>query len=101
MLRVIKIRFNTEKLKDTTLPPWRVIIDGQQRLAQKIYINAPAETSVDEIAPGVYKWHITINDASIIWNKDGTECTVVKPYIGGGCCSLSDHELTSLEERSW
>lgn len=74
-IMTIKIRFNTDKFKDDSLPPWRVIYNGKQRLAEQIIISTPAFTSVDEIAPGVLKWHITC-EGTAIWDGVGV-CTVL------------------------
>lgn len=54
----IKIRFNTEKLTDPNCPPWRVIINGVERLAEEVRMEVPSFTSEDEIAPGLIKWHV-------------------------------------------
>lgn len=72
----IKIRFNTDKDKlNPELPPWRVVLDGVEHLAEKVIIQAPAWTSVDEIAPGKIKWHITCS-GSVTWDEAKKECTI-------------------------
>ena len=73
----IKIRFNTEKQKtDLGLPAWRVLVDGQERLAHQIEILAKSWTSEDEIAPGVTKWHIC-TEGQVEWNAETGLCRIL------------------------
>jgi hypothetical protein len=73
----IQIRFNTERLKETgkSLPEWRVLEDGKERLARRIEIRVPAWTTEDEIAPGVIKWHITC-EGRTNWDDRKQECVI-------------------------
>ncbi len=72
----IMIRFNTEKDKtDSSLPPWRVIIDGKEHLAQKVTIKTTSWTTHDEVEPGKWKWHITC-EGSAQWNHSTGECLI-------------------------
>jgi hypothetical protein len=71
----IQLRFNTDKLRDDSLLPWRVIVDGKQQLAEEVHLCVEAHTSVDEIAPGVLKWHVTCEGVAV-W--DGAVCKVVQ-----------------------
>jgi hypothetical protein len=55
-----KIRFNTERGKtDQDIPAWRVLINGIEHEARDVKIEVPCITSKDEIAPGLWKWHIS------------------------------------------
>lgn len=72
----IMIRFNTDKEKtDATLPPWRVIIDGVEHLAESVSIETRSWTTLDEIAPGKMKWHITC-DGTPRWDEDKKACVI-------------------------
>lgn len=72
----MQIRFNTEKDKrDQSLPPWRVLIQGQEYLAEKVVINTQAWTTSDEIAPGVLKWHISC-DGEPKWGEGFKTCVI-------------------------
>jgi hypothetical protein len=68
---LIKIRFNTDTIKDpgSKLPFWRVIYEGQEHLAWNIKISAPSWTTCDDIGEGVQKWHITTN-GRIAWDSE-------------------------------
>lgn len=62
----IYIRFNNRNDNDNLLP-WRVlteqgrtdgVLELTQEFASEVRFNAPVVTSEDQIAPGVFKWHI-------------------------------------------
>lgn len=73
---LIKIRFNTEKEKiNNELPPWRVLIDGKEHLAHEVKLYVDSWTSIDEIAPGKIKWHISY-EGKPTWNKTKTVCEI-------------------------
>ncbi len=73
----IKIRFNTEKEKSNpNLPAWRVIINGVEHLAENIQLKAECWTSMDEISPGKFKWHISCKGIPQ-WDKDKKICTIL------------------------
>lgn len=73
---LIKIRYNTEKDKvDKSLPAWRVIVNGQERLAEHVTIETKSWTSVDQISPGIIKWHITC-EGQVEWDLEGRMCTI-------------------------
>ncbi len=56
----IQIRFNTDKEKlDANLLPWRVILNGEERLAEAVEINVPSYTTQDTLSDGKIKWHVT------------------------------------------
>lgn len=72
----IKIRFNTDKDKvDASMPAWRVLVDGQEHLANKVNIQTDSWTTYDEVRPGFFKWHITCA-GEIFWDEDQKECTI-------------------------
>jgi hypothetical protein len=66
----IKVRFNTDQLKDPAAPPWRVIVDRQERLARHIEAHGvDSWTTADEIEPGVLKFHVNY-EGNVSW-QDG------------------------------
>jgi hypothetical protein len=72
----IQIRYNTEKDKrDHSLPAWRVLVDGKEFLAESISIKTDSWTSMDEIAPGVIKWHIT-TEGICSWDTEKKKCEI-------------------------
>jgi len=72
----IKIRFNTDKDKvNAALRPWRVIIDGEEHLAENVTMTAGSWTTYDEIKPGLWKWHITCR-GHVEWDHEGKNCVV-------------------------
>ena len=72
----IKIRFNTDKDKiDASLPPWRVLIGGAEHLAEKVEIQTSSWTTLDEISPGKWKWHITCAGIAK-WDAAKKICTI-------------------------
>jgi hypothetical protein len=76
----IILRYNTDKDKvDASLPPWRVIIDGVERLAASVTIETGVWTSRDEIAPGVIKWHIRCEGTA---NWYGRDCVITPLLVG-------------------
>jgi adenylylsulfate kinase len=77
----IKIRFNTEKEKtDPGLPPWRVLIDGTEYLAENLEINTPVFTTEDNLQNGQKKWHISCHGIPI-WH--GKNCRIEAPILNG------------------
>ncbi len=54
--RLIKVRFNT---KHTGTYKWRVLIDGDERLAKSVRILVPCESSEDLLPSGEIKHHLT------------------------------------------
>jgi hypothetical protein len=67
----LKIRFNTE---NTGTLFWRVIIDGEEILADHINIEVPSYTSQDTLPDGRVKWHISADYNELVW--EGTKLTV-------------------------
>lgn len=56
-----QIRFNTDTLKEhgEHLPVWRVLENGQERLAREVVIHVRSWTSTDLLETGIIKHHIT------------------------------------------
>ncbi len=74
----IKIRYNTDKEKiDSSLRPWRVIVDGTEYLADNVVIKTKSWTTLDEVSPGKFKWHMSAV-GHIIWNASQTECEITE-----------------------
>ncbi len=74
---LIKIRFNTDKDKlDANLPPWRVLINGVEHFAEKVTIKTASWTTLDEIEPNKFKWHITC-EGQAIWDSKISEYTII------------------------
>lgn len=72
----ILIRFNTDKDKiDSSLKPWRVIIDGKEFFADKVTIKTEVQTSKDELASGLVKWHISCSGQAN-WDETHQNCTI-------------------------
>ena len=73
----IKIRYNTDKDKvDSSLPAWRVLVNGVEHFAENVSIETKAWTTQDEISPGLLKWHITC-EGQIKWDTARRLCTVI------------------------
>lgn len=73
----IHIRFNNRNDNDNPLP-WRVLtksgeIDGviqfTQEFASEVRFFAPVVTSEDQVAAGVFKWHIR-SQGFVFWEGD-------------------------------
>ncbi len=63
----IKIRFNTECTDN--LLYWRVLIDGVEHLAEKVFINVPVYTSGDFLPEkNQTKHHISSESDNLVWN---------------------------------
>jgi hypothetical protein len=65
----ILVRFNTKHELDAGHRKWRVVIDGQEHLADHVKINIPCETIMEEVEShekhhflchGVVKWDGTV-----------------------------------------
>lgn len=54
----VLLRFNTKFEEDPLKRTWRVLVNGVETLAEKVYINIPGETIQEDVAPGVTKFHI-------------------------------------------
>lgn len=65
----ILIRFNTKHHQDPEGREWRVLVDGEERLARKVYLKAPAETLTEAISTGEIKQHFLAH-GSVLWAGD-------------------------------
>lgn len=64
----ILLRFNTKFQEDPQKRTWRVLVDGKEKLADKVFIRVAGET-VQEYVDGILKYHI-LCDGHVIWNND-------------------------------
>ncbi|MGK5066924.1 hypothetical protein SAMN05216517_106192 [Janthinobacterium sp. OK676] len=73
----IYIRFNNRNDNDNPLP-WRVltqqgehdgVLELTQEFASEVRFSAPVVTSEDQIAAGVFKWHIK-SSGYVSWQGD-------------------------------
>ena len=64
----ILIRFNTKFEEDPQKRTWRVLVNGQERLAEKILVRAMGET-IQEAVNGVHKYHVMFY-GTVTWNGD-------------------------------
>lgn len=72
----IKIRFNTDKEKiNFNLPPWRVLINGVEHLAESVVIETKCWTTQDLIEENKLKWHLTCNGEAS-WSEDRKVCKI-------------------------
>ncbi|MBX9766698.1 MAG: hypothetical protein K2X47_05450 [Bdellovibrionales bacterium] len=84
----IKIRYNTDKDKsDSSLPPWRVLINGEEHLAQRVLLETRSWTTLDEVEPGRLKWHISC-DGVVDWNAQNGECIIREERTSEGVESI-------------
>lgn len=54
----ILIRFNTKVEEDPLKRPWRVLVNGEETLAYKVYVMVPCATITEPIATGEVKHHM-------------------------------------------
>jgi hypothetical protein len=67
----VQIRFNTEWEKTAGGEyKWRVIIDGRERLAKAVRIEAPCHTTEDLLPDGRRKWHLTVEAGRVLDEAD-------------------------------
>lgn len=82
----IHLRFNNRNDNDSPLP-WRVLTKGEvvdgvpqfmQEFASEVRFHAPVVTSEDQVAAGVFKWHIRsygyvswVGDVCYVTEQDG------------------------------
>ena len=73
----IKIRYNTDKDKmDSSLPAWRVLENGIEKLAHTVEIRIPSRTTFDKLPDGREKWHISCSGKAV-WDESGLNCEIV------------------------
>lgn len=73
----VKIRYNTLCDDDTLF--WRILINGEEKVASDIIINIPAHTTRDDVFDIhrdkiVNKHHISCQANEVIW--DGSKVTI-------------------------
>lgn len=62
----VQIRFNTEWEKSAGGElKWRVLVDGQERLAKSVVFEVPCHTTEDVLPDGRRKWHLTAEAGSV------------------------------------
>jgi hypothetical protein len=49
----ILIRFNTKWQEDPLKRTWRVLINGEEKLASEVCVEVPSQSTVEDVAPGV------------------------------------------------
>ncbi|MGZ3884118.1 MAG: hypothetical protein ACXVPQ_10145 [Bacteroidia bacterium] len=64
--RLLLIRYNTE---NTGTLFWRVVIDGEEHLADSISILVPSHTSQDTLPDGRVKFHISCYYNELVWEE--------------------------------
>ncbi len=69
----ILVRFNTKHEQDTGHRKWRVLVDGDEKLADHVKITVPCETIMEEVG-SVEKYHFLCY-GEVRW--DGTVATIV------------------------
>jgi hypothetical protein len=71
---MISIRFNTAyETTENQAYVWRVIVDGKESLATDLECLVPTYGTKDEIAEGIYKWHLSCN-GRLTW--EGTKAII-------------------------
>ncbi|MGC4100011.1 hypothetical protein [Ferruginibacter sp.] len=70
-MKKLMMRFNTENKGNLF---WRVIIEGEEHLADNVQFRVQTFTSRDMLPNGVMKWHISAFYEQLVW--EGTELTV-------------------------
>lgn len=72
----IKIRYNTDKDKiNPDLPPWRVLINGVEHLAEQVIFETRSWTTQDIVEENKLKWHLSGNGIPH-WDADHKVCTI-------------------------
>ena len=65
---IVKIRYNTAVSDDFLY--WRILLEGQERLASEIIINVKTYTTKDFIENVGMKHHITCEANEVVWNEE-------------------------------
>ena len=64
----VKIRFNTQFLKDRTSPKWRVLVESVEYQVDDVEIHSKSYTTTDFVNVDgelIEKWHITTKAKNI------------------------------------
>lgn len=72
MARIL-LRFNTKFEQDPKQRTWRVLEDGVEKLASKVFIQCDGQTIQEDI-DGVPKYHVLFNGKTL-WADD--EATII------------------------
>ncbi|EIJ41189.1 hypothetical protein BegalDRAFT_0267 [Beggiatoa alba B18LD] len=76
---MISLRFNTQyENTENQAYVWRIIVDGKEHLATDVLCLVPTFGTKDEIAEGVYKWHLSC-DGVLTW--EGTKAVIRAPAM--------------------
>jgi hypothetical protein len=67
----ILIRFNTKFEECPAKLKWRVLVNGQEFLADKVYIEVPCESITEPISTGEIKHHILCHGKAV-WEDSYT-----------------------------
>jgi hypothetical protein len=62
--KLLQIRYNTENAGSLF---WRVVIDGEEHLADGVNINVYSHTSQDTLPDGRVKFHISCYYNELVW----------------------------------
>jgi len=71
----ILVRFNTKVADDPEGRTWRVLENGTETLANKVFLQVPSESITEPIATGEIKHHILCY-GRVAWS-DGHVATVI------------------------
>jgi predicted nucleic acid-binding Zn finger protein len=66
----VDIRFNTN-YPDRSKFEWRVLVDGEEHLANSVFCNVPSYSSSTFIEGQGMKWHMSASSADVIFTKYG------------------------------
>jgi len=64
----VLIRFNTKFEEDALKREWRVLVNGEESLARKVFIEVTSETVTERIATGEVKYHFQCY-GKVKWQK--------------------------------
>lgn len=70
----IQIRYNTDVNDDFLY--WRVIVNGEEKLASDIKINIPCYATKDFIEGVGMKHHISCESDNIVWDEENKSVTI-------------------------
>ncbi len=66
----ILIRYNTKHEMDAGHRKWRVVVDGVEKLANKVKVEVPCETICEDVG-GTEKYHFLCHGA-VSWGENET-----------------------------
>ncbi len=65
----ILVRFNTKWEQDPLKRTWRVLVNGEEKLASDVHIDVPCRSIVEDVEPGVTKYHMLCY-GKVSWDGD-------------------------------